>query len=184
MRLERHRSQLLIVDMQDQTLAHVRKPKRVTRTCTGLVKAAKRLDIPITISEHDPKAFGATAGRLVDDAGHTATIIGRTHFSCMRDSTLGPYVEAQRRFGCGQVVVAGTETHVSVGQTVLDLLDRGFGAFVVADAVAARDEDSHELALDRLRQCGAQIVDFETVMFEWLDRAGTDAFKDLQKLVT
>ncbi|MGI9381568.1 MAG: isochorismatase family protein [Methyloligellaceae bacterium] len=184
MRLERHRSQLLIIDMQDQILAHAHEAQRVTQTCAHLIESAKRLKVPVMISEQDPKTLGPTAAPLLDGADHTATIIGRTHFSCLRDGTLGPYLEAQHRFGCSQVVVAGTETHVSVGQTVLDLLDHGFGAFVVADAVASRHLDSHVLALDRLRQCGAQIVDFETVLLEWLDRTGTDAFKDLEKLIS
>ena len=81
------------------------------------------------------------------------------------------------------MVVAGTETHVSIAQTVLDLLDRGFHAFVVADAVSSRHLDNHALALDRLRQCGAQIVDLETVLFEWLDRTSHEAFKDIKKLI-
>ena len=90
MRLERHRSQLLIVDMQDEILAHVRKAQRTTKACTRLLKAAKRLQVPITVSELEPKTFGSTDGRLLDGAGHTATIIGRTHLSCLRDGTLGP----------------------------------------------------------------------------------------------
>ena len=85
--------------------------------------------------------------------------------------------------GRGQAVVAGIEAHVCVAQTALDLILDGYEVFVVADAVASRTPQSRMLALERLRQAGASIVDSEMVLFEWLEMAGTPEFRDLHPLI-
>ena len=50
-------------------------------------------------------------------------------------------------FSRRQVVLTGTETHVCVLQTALDLLALGKEVFVVAEAVGSRRPDDKELAL-------------------------------------
>ena len=56
-------------------------------------------------------------------------------------------------------------------QTAIDLEAQGFEAFVVADAIGSRSKISRKLAMARLMKAGADIVDSEMVMFEWLERA-------------
>ncbi len=71
------------------------------------------------------------------------------------------------------------EAHVCVCQTVLDLLQEGFHALVVADAVGSRVAEVRQLALDRMARAGAEIVSHEMVAFEWLERGDVPEFKDL-----
>jgi isochorismate hydrolase len=80
-------------------------------------------------------------------------------------------------------VIGGTEAHVCVAQTAIDLEEQGFESFVVADAVGSRSKASRKLALTRLLKSGADVVDSEMVLFEWLERAGTREFKELHALV-
>ena len=70
-----------------------------------------------------------------------------------------------------------------MAQTAIDLEEQGFESFVVADAVDSRAKSSRRLALTRLAKSGADIVDSEMVLFEWLGRAGTPEFKELHALV-
>ena len=65
----------------------------------------------------------------------------------------------------------------------IDLEEQGFESFVVADAVGSRSKASRKLALTRLLKSGADVVDSEMVLFEWLERAGTREFKELHALV-
>jgi hypothetical protein len=53
--------------------------------------------------------------------------------------------------------------------------------FVVAEAVGSRKPADRDLAIARMRQCGAQIVSREMVAFEWLGRAATDEFRDVSR---
>ena len=68
-------------------------------------------------------------------------------------------------------------------QTAIDLEAQGFEAFVAADAIGSRSKISRKLAMTRLVKAGADIVDSEMVMFEWLERAGKPEFKELQALI-
>jgi nicotinamidase-related amidase len=81
------------------------------------------------------------------------------------------------------MVLCGMETHVCVLQTALDLRQAGRDVFVVADAVGSRAESSRRLGLERMRDRGVDIVDSEMVIFEWLERAATDDFRALSKLI-
>ena len=58
--------------------------------------------------------------------------------------------------------------------------DRGW---VEVDAVAARDVYDHELAISRMRDCGATITTVESVLFEWLGTADRPEFKAVSKIV-
>ena len=79
-----------------------------------------------------------------------------------------------------QIVLTGIETHVCVAQTALDLSAQGEHVFVVADATASRRPLDAQTALQRLERNGLTIVTAESVVFEWLRRAGTEEFKALQ----
>ncbi len=183
MLLNRAGSQLLIVDVQEKLLPAIHEKDRVLANCDRLLAYAKRLGVPITLSEQYPQGLGSTVEPLRTNAGNDAMVFSKVAFSCMRDATLQDHLIAHRRAGRGQVVVAGIETHVCVAQTVLDLLEEGFAVFVVADAVGSRTASSRRLALQRLARTGAEVVDNEMVMFEWLEKAGTPEFKELQALL-
>ncbi|MBF2899746.1 isochorismatase family protein, partial [Pseudomonas aeruginosa] len=80
-----------------------------------------------------------------------------------------------------QFVVCGSEAHVCVLQTVLDLLGRGREVFVVEEAIGSRRPSDKALAVERMRQAGAMIVSREMVAFEWMGRAGSDRFREISR---
>jgi nicotinamidase-related amidase len=183
MLLARDKSQLLIIDVQDKLLAAVSGKDRVLDRCVRLVQAAKALSVPITVSQQYPAGLGPTADALRDALGNAGPILDKVEFSCLRNEALRERLHDIRRRGRPQVVIGGIEAHVCVAQTAIDLEEQGFEAFVVADAVASRSKTSRKLALTRLLKAGADVVDSEMVVFEWLERAGTPEFKALQGLV-
>ena len=92
-------------------------------------------------------------------------------------------VDLLRSSGRKQVILTGTETHVCVLQSALGLLEAGFQVFLVADAASSRTPENRTLAIERLRAAGVAIVSTEMVLFEWLQRAGTDAFRKMLPLI-
>jgi nicotinamidase-related amidase len=88
-----------------------------------------------------------------------------------------------RSKGICDAVLCGIEAHVCVTQTALDLLDLGFRVFVVQDAVGSRASENCQAGLDRMRSAGAIPVTTEMVLFELLEKAGTDQFKQILGLV-
>ena len=151
----------------------------VVRNCARLMRAAVRLDVPILVSEQNPKGLGAMLGELADLAPPEA-VVSKMHFSCAADP------EYARRFaalGRDQAIIAGIETHVCVLQTALGFRRAGHECFVVADAAASRSPDDKAWALARLGGDGVAIVTTEMVLFEWLEKAGTPEFKELSRLI-
>jgi nicotinamidase-related amidase len=183
MLLSRDKSQLLIVDVQTKLLPVVSGQQAVLDRCILLVRAARRLGIPITVSEQYPRGLGPTVASLRDAVGDFGAVFEKIEFSCLRNTVLHERLHSLRRKGTSQVVVAGTEAHVCVAQTTIDLATQGFETFVVADAVGSRSETDRKLALLRIGKCGADAVTSEMVVFEWLGQAGTPEFKDLLALV-
>jgi nicotinamidase-related amidase len=81
------------------------------------------------------------------------------------------------------VVVVGMETHVCVYQTVRDLRARGLEVLVPVDAVASRRDEDRAVGLVLCERAGAITTSVETIVFDWLGRAGTDVFRAISKLL-
>lgn len=176
MLIERDRSALLVVDIQERLLPHIHEGQAVLDNAVWLVRLAQRLGVPVMVSEQYPKGIGPTVAAL---RGLTfpENVAEKLHFSCVAAKCLERLPGAERP----QVVVAGTESHVCVLQTVLDLRARGREVFVVAEAVGSRRPSDKELALARMRAHGIEIVSREMAAFEWLRQAGTDEFRAVSR---
>jgi nicotinamidase-related amidase len=183
MRAERRRAQLLIIDVQEKLAPHIDGGEATAANCGRLIRYARRLGVPITITEHYPKGLGPTVSSLREAAGNEAPCLEKIAFSCWRDDAIRNRIEALAADGRDQIVVAGMEAHVCVGQTVLDLLAAFQDVFLVADAVGSRDARVRDLAIERYRDAGATIVAQEMIAFEWLERGDDPAFKDLIELI-
>ena len=75
------------------------------------------------------------------------------------------------------------EAHVCVFQTVRELTARGVTVHVPLDGVASRRDDHRAAGLSLCSAAGATVTTMETIVFDWLRRAGTDEFKRLSKLI-
>jgi nicotinamidase-related amidase len=170
---------LLVVDIQAKLAPVMAEPQTTIANTALLMQAAKRLDVPLLVSEQYPAGIGHTVPELAELAT-PGTVIEKMHFSCLGEDEYKKRLETLSR---PQAVVAGIEAHVCVLQTAEDLLATGHDVFVVADATSSRKRSNHEAALERLRSAGARIVTTEMVLFEWLAKAGTAVFKDIIPLI-
>lgn len=176
MLMNAEQSVLLVVDVQERLLPHINEWQRVRENVAWLVQVAKKIGVPVMATEQYPKGLGHTDPDLAAllPAGAMAEKI---HFSCVADGCLTGLLGHDRR----QVVVCGTESHVCVLQTVLELRWLGKDVFVAADAVGSRNPADKALALERMRQHGVEVVSREMVAFEWLGKAGTPLFREVSK---
>ncbi|MGE3067354.1 MAG: isochorismatase family protein [Hyphomicrobiaceae bacterium] len=175
----RRRSQLLIVDVQERLAPHIHDHARVVANCGRLIGYARRLGVPITITEHYPAGLGPTVAALAGLAGSETPRLAKIEFPGWANPAIRQRLSELRQAGRDQIVVAGMEAHVCVGQTVLELIGADFDVLVVADAVSSRSAEVRELALARMSKAGATLVAHEMIAFEWLERGDTPEFKDL-----
>jgi len=80
-----------------------------------------------------------------------------------------------------QIIIAGVETHICVVQTAIELQAAGYEVFVVSNACSSRKQLQHVLGLQRLMHSGVEVVSSEMVIFEWLEKAGTEEFKSITR---
>ncbi len=175
MLLNKDTSGFLLVDVQEKLTPYVMQADQLVTQCAWLMRLAEELHVPIVISEQYPKGLGQTVLPLRTSKAHT---IDKVHFSCQRDQPFAAHWHSLER---PQVVIAGIETHVCVLQTALDMKDAGLEVFVVVNAVSSRHEGDHRYGLKRMKQAGVQLVTAEMVFFEWVEQAGTPAFKALSQ---
>lgn len=172
---------LVVIDMQERLVPAMQAPARTIRNARILIAAATELALPVLLTEQYPEGLGSTVPELAGAAAAAkATTLPKMHFSCMEDRDFAAAFEATGR---RQAVIAGMEAHICVLQTAVSLMGRGTEVFVVTDATSSRTLESEKACLDRLQACGAGIVTTEMVVFEWLGRAGTPAFKALLALI-
>ena len=176
MKLSRSESQLLVIDIQERLAPVMTSGAAAVEQAQKLLRCASRLGVPVTITEWDT---GAAQG-VLEAAGADAVIFEKMAFSALGEEAIATHLRASER---KQVVVLGIEAHVCVLQTALDLKAAGFEPIVVVDAIASRVSDSKEAALQRLAANGIERVTTEMVIFEWLERAGTDDFRALLPLL-
>lgn len=177
--LDPRRSALLLVDVQAKLVPAIPDSDAVIDRTGRLINAAHRLDVPVAASEQYPRGLGHTVPALSERLNDAARFEKST-FDALRAPELARWL---RESGRDQIVLVGTEAHVCVLQSAFGCVGAGYAVFVVADAVGSRAAENRELALARLRAGGAQVVSMEMVIFEWLERAGTDAFRDVVPLV-
>lgn len=174
MRIKAPESILLVVDLQGRLLPAIEGGDAVLSATNWLVDVAQAIGVPVLATEHCPQRIGLTDQALRAKLSPDC-IVEKTHFSAVTEGGLLQAAAAGRP----QWIVAGTEAHVCVLQTVLDLLAAGRSVFVVDEAVGSRRSRDKELALRRMQQNGAEIVSREMVGFEWLESADAPMFRDV-----
>lgn len=169
-------SLLLHIDLQERLLPAIDQGQLVVDNAIWLTEIARRLGVPVGATVQYPKGLGPFAAELAERLRPGETV-EKLHFSAVRDGCLGALAGFERP----QVVLTGSEAHVCVLQTALDLHAAGKQVFVVADAIGSRHAANKQLALERMRAAGISIVSCEMVAFEWLQKAGTESFREISR---
>jgi nicotinamidase-related amidase len=175
-KLERDRTTLVVVDVQEGFRKAIPDFERVARATATLIEGAEAIGIPVIVTEQYPKGLGETAPEVAEHLPDGTEPLEKVVFSAAD-------AEGFDLAGRDQALVCGIETHVCVNQTVLDLIDSGTEVQVAEDAVGSRTDENKRVGLHKMERAGATLTSVETALFELLGRAGTDEFKTVQRLI-
>jgi nicotinamidase-related amidase len=175
-RLERERTALVVVDVQEGFRKAVPDFERVAKATATLVEGAEVLGVPIVITEQYPKGLGETAAEVAEHLPDGTHPLEKVVFSAAD-------AEGFDLGGRDQALLCGVESHVCVSQTAIDLLEAGLEVQVPLDAVSSRTEENKRVGLHKMERAGAVLTSVEASLFELLGKAGTDEFKRIQKLI-
>jgi nicotinamidase-related amidase len=181
--LDSKESIVLVIDLQGRLFSAMPELAGgdMVRSATVLLEASVLLGVPAIATEQVPDKLGGTLDPVVEKLqAASAPRISKADFSACGEPAFNSALE---QTGRRKAIVVGMETHICVFQTVRDLCARGLSVHVPINGVASRRDDHRATGLDLCRAAGATITTTETVLFDWLGRAGSDEFRKISRLI-
>ena len=175
---EKDKTAFVLIDIQEKFLPVIHNIQGVIDNANRLVSGASVLKIPLIVTEQYPKGLGHTVDEI--DLDDRQGIMEKISFDCFG---CDDFTKKLDEIDAKSLVIFGIEAHVCVLKTALEAIARDYETHVIADAVSSRTEGNKALALERLRQSEVFIASTEMILFQLMDRAGTDEFKAISKLV-
>ncbi|KAI0723509.1 Isochorismatase hydrolase [Earliella scabrosa] len=180
-RLKPGRTVFFLCDVQTRFRTLTHGFDHVVATSSKMLKLAKILDIPLVITEQNPRALGSTVPEL-NTAPLGPLFLGafeKTVFSM----AIPPILDILQKHDFKSVVLFGIESHICILQSTFDLIERGYDVFVLADGVSSTHAQEVPIALERMRRAGAQVTTSESAAFELLGDSNHPEFKHFTRMV-
>ncbi len=174
--IKREGSVLVIVDVQEKLMPVISDSDKIVNNMVRLIRFAKIIGMPVVMTEQEK--LGATIKEIRAELGGLAPIT-KIEFSACK---CGKFIEKLNQLSARNIILAGVETHICIAQTALELLP-GFNVHVVGDATSSRSLENRDMALQRLRYGGVVITTTEMMIYELLEKAGTDEFRETLGLI-
>lgn len=169
-------SVLIVIDVQDRLYPTIRDNETLLANLVKLITAAHMINLPVVLTEQ--QNLGPTHSDIGRALGELAPIT-KLEFNCFGSPEFRQRLAALNR---GTIIIVGIETHICVAQTALSGVGR-YRVHVVADATSSRSLSDKETALARLRHAGVVVTSLDMLIYELLQKAGTDTFRKVLTLV-
>ena len=167
-------------DIQQKIGKHMHKSDTMTHNARRLTQVSEILDIPIIATRHVQANFGEIDARINDVTHEGRKIFDKSQFSMLEapvfeylQSLKNPETNASRK----EVVLYGCETHICVRQTAFDLLARDYNVHLVVDAISSINTHDRHVGFASMREAGAQLITFQSLIFEMLRDFNHPKFK-------
>ncbi|MFQ5627263.1 MAG: hydrolase [bacterium] len=179
MRIRKEETLAILVDMQERLFPHIHQHEQLAQNLIKLIRGLQALEITILMTEQYSKGLGPTITEVKSYLNNYQPIEKMT-FSCCGAPGLMTALHGKSK---KNIILMGIETHACVLQTAVDLLEGGFAPVVVEDCVSSRRLNDKQVAIARMRQEGAVITTYESILLELCVEAGTDTFKAISKII-
>lgn len=177
--LVREGTVLLVCDVQKRVIKPISRKEPMINNIKTLVDFAGVVGLPILLTELAPQNFGGTIEEIKKLMPRLEPI-KRSRYSCFGNEDLTLRLEAMNT---NTLVVVGMETHISISQTVLDALTRGYRVQVVYDATSSRRKLDWRVALEKMQRAGAVVTSMEMAMHEMVERVDFPQFDKFKELL-
>jgi len=170
---------LVIVDVQEKFVPVIRNIDNVISNIIKLIKSFQITDVPIIVTEQYSKGLGKTISEIKNELKYYEPI-EKIEFDCFDNSNFDKIINNKK---IKNIVLCGIESHVCVIQTLIDGVKKGYNVYLVKDAISSRKESDFEIAVERAKQEDAKVASTEMVIFQLLEKAGSDEFKEIIEIV-
>jgi nicotinamidase-related amidase len=179
MRIIKENAVGLLIDVQEKLFPVMHDKDLLEKNLGICLQGLQELDIPLLITQQYTQGLGNTISSLQEQIKNFSFYEKKAFSCCDEYDFLEELKKMKKRF----VILMGVETHVCVLQTGIDLIKNGFLPVIIQDCVSSRKALDKEIAIERLKDEGAIISSYESILFELCRHTGTDQFKKISKLV-
>ncbi|MGM0598672.1 MAG: isochorismatase family protein [Candidatus Rifleibacteriota bacterium] len=173
--LSREGSVLLIADVQKKCIKPIYKKEAMINNIKTLVSFSGLVGLPVLLTELSPNRFGSTIEEVKKLVPRLEPI-KRSRYSVFGNEDLTLRLESMN---INTLVIAGMEAHISVCQTVLDAISRGYKVHVVLNATSARKKVNWKAAVNKMRSAGAVVTTMEMLMHEIIGRVDDENYEKI-----
>jgi nicotinamidase-related amidase len=177
--LQSDNTALVVIDLQGKLWNVMNEKEALLENSLKLIKGLRILDIPIILTEQNPKGLGPTLDEIAQVLPETRPI-PKLSFDCCQNKEFMQALSGLKR---KQILICGIEAHICVYQTSLELLKQGYEVQVIVDSVSSRVIRNRDIALSRLQSEGVKLTVTEMAQYELLQSAENPKFKEMLKVI-
>ncbi|MCW5201199.1 isochorismatase family protein [Desulfobulbus sp. F4] len=166
---------LVVIDPQERLMAKIHEAERVVKNISLMVRLASVLDIPVITCTQNKARIGPFVPELVPLLADWPSA-DKMEFNAFANSGVRRILHS-RSASVHTLLLCGVESHICVWQTAVGAIQEGYEVQVVADGISSRTAENHAYGQQRLREIGAVLAPAEMIIYEFLQKAGTPAFK-------
>ena len=170
----------IIVDVQEKLMPAMFNEETVEKNVCKLISGLKLLNVPMIVTQQYTKGIGMTIPSVRETIGDDFAYMDKKSFSVYGDEAIKAAVDG---LGKKIILVCGTEAHVCVLQTCIELKDAGYEPVLVVDAAGSRHAEDREYGIQRAIQEGVRVTTYEAVLFELMRAADCPVFREISKIV-
>ena len=179
MRITKNDTLVIAVDFQEKLIPAMNLKDALIRSSAAFLKGIDTLGVPVIVSQQYTKGLGETIPEIKAALPENYTLIEKSTFTVYNEENKA-LIDGM---GKKNIIVCGTETHICVLQTAIDLIGAGYNVFMPVDCVGSRRRMDKNAGLQRFAQEGGFITSKEATLFELTCSAKDAAFKTISDLI-
>lgn len=169
----------VVVDYQEKFMPVIAEKESLICNSVKLLEGLKILEIPVMVTAQYAKGLGLNIPEIRSAAG-TEEYCDKKSFSIYGDAGAREQLQG---YGRKNVILCGIEAHICVLQSLIDLKEAGYQPILVEDCISARKLSDKETAIRRAVAEGAIITSYESLLFELMQSAEHEKFKQISNLI-
>lgn len=182
MRITRENTMCIVIDDQQKLIPTILEQKQLLENTKKLCMGLLALEVPCIVTEHYKKGLGETVTILKEalNIPEKTKVYDKITFSAYENEEIRNTIKTS---GKKNIIICGTEAHICVLQTTIDLQNNGYQVILIEDCIGSRTQINKECAVKRAIQEGAIISTYEAILFELVRVAGTSVFKEILNII-
>lgn len=179
LKLKGNLATFILMDLQDNLIQKSNVGERVLKNNIKLIKCLNKLNIDFTMTHQFGKGMTNISKDILEHRGNN-NIIEKISFDLLET----PNFEENLDLEAGKrVVLTGFETHISILQSAISFLDKGYEVTVIKDCTASQNNEDYETAIENMKQAGVQITTLESYIFQLIENSSHFAYREILNIL-